>query len=190
MRTDISFDDMFEFCMRWEGGLTEDADDHGGITKYGVSIAFLRSLERTDRAFLLGCGLQLPVTSGTIRAVTKAQARQLFRHVFYDEPGFDSLPRAVGWCLFDCAVNTGVSRSVKCAQRGWNATHPQGIPLSVDGIFGPKTKVALRTASPELVDAIITERELFYLHIGIGSQAKFLRGWLNRTTDLRKTLEV
>lgn len=192
MPADI-YDKAFEFAMKWEGGLSDDADDHGGITKYGVSIELLKDLERTDagKTFLLGIGAKLPVSRETIRSLTLYQSKEVFRKYFYSAPGFDRFNWRVAWCLFDAAMNCGVKQSVKFAQRGYNANIGYATPLVDDGVIGPNTSTALKIAtSDKAVSSMLDAREDFYRSIAKGSQAKFLKGWLNRTNDLRKQLGV
>jgi lysozyme family protein len=56
-----------------------------------------------------------------------------------------------------------------------------------DGIVGAKTLSAINNYpnERELFDRLWSEREAFFKRIGVGTQAKFLRGWLNRLNGIR-----
>lgn len=188
------FEAAYQFTARWEGGLTDDQADAGGITNYGVSFEFLKDCARLDSVKLLCLGIQTPVTRKTIVDLRKDQARDLFRWRFWDVPGFEryALPLAV--TLFDCSVNHGVSRGIKLAQKAFNTicANP-ALTLVVDGIQGPKTKAALEASNAFLLaKAIVSERKAFYQGIvdSRPSQRVFLRGWMNRANDLDKYLDT
>ena len=184
-----------DFTAKWEGGLSDDAADKGGLTHWGVSYAFLVDFARDagNRQFLSGLGVKpLPVTHATIRNLEKMQARAIFKREFWEPLHLDDMPVQIGVLLYDAAVNSGRAQSVKLAQRGYNACVPHGIKLDVDGILGPLTRAALTKTNTEPVrQAICTARENFYKEIvrKNPSQDVFLKGWLNRVADLRRYVE-
>ncbi|MBQ9452362.1 MAG: hypothetical protein IJU65_03595 [Desulfovibrio sp.] len=189
-----NFDVAQKFTQKWEGSLSDDAADKGGLTKYGVSIAFLTDFARdiTNQKFLRDLGVPLPVTRDTIRHLDIAQACAIFRREFWDSLHLDDLPVQMGALLYDAAVNSGRSRSVKLAQRGYNACVGHGLPLAVDGKLGPLSCAALKANNTKTVrQSIITVRENFYKEIvrSNPSQDVFLKGWLNRCKDLRTYVE-
>ena len=176
--------DLFERChaftAKWEGGLTNDAADAGGITNHGVSIAFLSDLAGRKPGVVTGAGIALPVTADTIRRLTAQQAAQLFRVEFWQPLRCDELPPAVALCLYDMAVNHGRAGAVKILQRAATIFDPG---LAVDGKLGPKTMaVAKRMGSAYAVGIIANARQRYYDNIVARnpSQHAFLRGWTNR----------
>ena len=189
------FEAAYVFTSKWEGGLTDDAADAGGITNCGVSFEFLKDCARLDSVKLLCLGIQTPVTRKTIVDLRQDQARDIFRWRFWDTPGYQryALPLAV--TLFDCSVNHGVARAIKLAQKAFNSfcTAFNGRTLlDVDGIQGPKTKAALDSVDGHhIAKAIVSERKAFYQAIvdSKPSQRVFLRGWLNRANDLDKYID-
>lgn len=184
-----------DFTVSWEGGLSDDAADHGGLTHYGVSLAFLSDVASTlkSRQWLIGLGVHpLPVSRETIRNLDKAQARAIFRREFWDKLSLDDLPVQMGVLLYDAAVNTGCGQSVRLAQRGYN-TVGVGTCLDVDGKLGPLTRTALTEHNTRDVrQAILDAREVFYRELvrRNASQKVFLRGWLNRVAALRQYVET
>jgi len=182
------------FTAKWEGGLSDDAADKGGLTHYGVSLAFLTVIANTlkNQQWLFDIGVHpLPVTRETIRTLTRTQACEIFKHEFWDRLSLDSLPVQMAVLLYDAAVNSGCVQSVKLAQRGYN-TVGVGTRLDVDGKLGPLTRAALiNNNSVDVRQAILDAREAFYRQIVArnASQKVFLRGWLNRVDDLRVYVE-
>jgi len=79
--------------------------------------------------------------------------------------------------VFDCAVNSGPSRSIKLLQGACPG-------LAIDGVIGPKTLEAAKAVDPVLV---VNAREAFVRRIVArdATQAKFLGGWLNRIAAVR-----
>ena len=89
------FPQAHAFTARWEGGLTDDPADRGGITKYGVSLAFLKGIAddgQDSRDMLDRMGIRLPVTREVIKSLTQGQASSLFKWQFWDRLRCDDLP--------------------------------------------------------------------------------------------------
>lgn len=191
---DSNFQQAHRFTAFWEGGLSDDPADHGGVTKYGVSLAFLADLAKNGDGlqYLSALALRpLPPTKTTVVHLTKTQAEALFRREFWDRLKLDSLPFSMAALLYDAAVNCGCTQSVKLAQRGYNRCVGYGVPLAVDGILGPKTRKALAaTVTTPVVTACLEARRTFYRQLvrNKPDQEVFLRGWLNRTDSLETFL--
>lgn len=186
-----NFQTAHKFTARWEGGLTDHPADKGQITKYGVSLVFLRGLAANpaNHRRLESMGISLPVTRQTIIDLTETQAAGLFRWVFWDGLKLDLIPLRPAVVLYDAAVNSGPARSVKLAQQGYNRCVTYGQKLAVDGVMGPATQAAMRMADTDkALVAMLYERDLFFHTIVANnpSQGAFLRGWLNRLNDLRR----
>ena len=187
------FEAAYQFTARWEGGLTDDPADRGGITNYGVSIEFLKDCERLSSVHVLSLGIKIPVTRESIKNLRRDQARDLFRWRFWNTPDYGRYETPLAVVLFDCSVNHGISRAIKLAQKAFNSICPAGAEkLAVDGIQGPKTKAALESESSfALARAIISERKKFYQAIvdSNHTQRVFLRGWMNRANNLDKYVD-
>ena len=186
-----NFSIAHKFTLSWEGGESDDAADSGGFTKFGVSTAFLTDIASTQagRDVLNSMGVILPVTRNTIRSLTETQAAGLFRWQMWNTLSLDLIPLRPAIVLYDAAVNSGPRQSVKFAQRGYNACVTYGQPLDVDGIMGPATRKAMQQADTEkIIMSMLDQREQFYRDLVAAkpSQEVFLKGWLNRVTDLRR----
>lgn len=85
------------------------------------------------------------------------------------------------------AWGSGVSQAGKSLQRSIKNC---GVSVSLDGIIGNETIKAANSIEPRnLFDALCNERERFFRAIARPGtkNAKFLKGWLNRLEDYRKT---
>ncbi len=186
-----SFEKYHAFVSKWEGGLSDNKKDPGGITKYGVSLRFLK-----------GLGLALgdldhdgDVDADDIRNMTPEQSRAIFRREFFNRYSIADYPAPVGMALYDAMVNMGPVQAGKCLQYALNF-YP-GMTLLVDGVIGNNTKKAL--ASKCVTEATtmnvalraVAQRQKFY-HCLVKKNPdldRFLLGWLNRTNALTKYIQ-
>lgn len=179
-----NFNKAHKFVAKWEGGFSNDPADPGGATNYGVSLRWLKSLG-LDQGDI---DLDGDIDADDIRALSAEQAAKLFRDKFWDAYHLDDFPQTLATIYYDAIVNTGASQATKFMQRGYNTTFP-AARLSVDGILGPLTRNALLSMGQSvfLLRACIDERDKFYHSLATSKPAmnKFLKGWLNRTHDLR-----
>ena len=179
------------FTAKWEGGLSDDAADSGGLTKFGVDLAMMQDIASTQagRDTLDRMGIILPVTRNTIKNLTETQAASIYRWQAWEALKLDQIPLRPAVVLYDAAVNSGPKQSVKFAQRGYNACVAYGQPLDTDGIMGPATRKAMQQADTDkILMAMLDQREKFFNDLvrAKPSQEVFLKGWLNRVTDLRR----
>jgi lysozyme family protein len=91
-----TFDQAFTFVVGEEGGYVANPADPGGATKYGIS---QRAYPNVD-----------------IPNLTLDAAKAIYKRDYWDALHLDSEPYAHALCLFDCAVNQGVSRARQIAQ--------------------------------------------------------------------------
>ncbi|MEG2173446.1 MAG: glycosyl hydrolase 108 family protein [Desulfovibrionaceae bacterium] len=183
--TTANFAKAHAFTAQWEGGLTDHPSDPGGITHYGVSLRWLRSLGH-DLGDIDGDG---DIDADDIRALTPDQAAALFKAKFWDTYNLSGLPQLTATLHYDCTVNTGPRQATLIAQRACNTlVGPYGVKLEVDGALGPKTRKFLTLhATPILATAMIEQRKGFYLSLVHDKPdfAPFERGWINRTNALQ-----
>lgn len=181
--------DRFSICLErvfaHEGGFNNLKADRGGATNFGISLRFLRGEAAINPAVrrLVGEG---PVTPDTIRALTAEKAAFLYLWCFWTPSHCDALPAGVDGMVFDQAVNAGRTAAVRLLQRAVNRA-ATGPSLLEDGQLGPRT-LAAAAAVPFLklraaFRAVTAERYRAIVEAN-PSQAKFLRGWLNRAAAL------
>lgn len=168
-----------------EGGYVNDPDDPGGATNYGVTIGTMR-----------GLGLDLNrdgrIDATDVRALTRAQAEQIFVEHYFRKPRLAELPEALQASVFDMYVNAGAN-AVKILQR---LVTRMGFRATDDGIVGPATIAAARDAAEAAPDHLacaygIARRTYYYaLADQRPSSRKFARartggkgGWILRAEE-------
>ena len=119
-----------------EGGYVDDPDDPGGPTKFGVTIGTMRRLGLD----LTGDGA---ITRADVRILNKEQAVDIFLKHYYEAPRVSAVPEVLQASLFDMYVNAGV-QAVKILQR---LLREMGFDVVVDGVIGPQTVAAARSAA-------------------------------------------
>jgi lysozyme family protein len=119
---------------------TNDPNDSGGPTKYGIT---LRTLSRFRK---------WTVTPHDVQALTRKEAVEVYRWLFVDDPGFDkllgcaTLAKPIAEKVIDCGVLSGPGRASEWLQRSLNAFNRQGKDypdVDVDGDCGQATQRAL-----------------------------------------------
>lgn len=180
-----SVEDIAREIVRREGGFVNDPDDPGGATNFGVTIGTMRSL-----------GMDLNkdgrIDVQDVRALTHAQAEQIFVEHYFRRPRLAELPVALQPSLFDMYVNAGTN-AVKILQR---LITRMGFAATDDGIVGPRTIAAARAASEaapnHLTDAYGIARRNYYYALADQRPAsrKFARtkaggkgGWITRAEE-------
>jgi lysozyme family protein len=158
-----------QFTFKNEGGFSNDPDDPGGKTKFGVS----------QRAFP---GID-------IEGLTLQEAGDIYRKEFWQRPGIDKIPYDnLAIKTFDAGVNMGSQAASKLLQRALNdiGASPDDENkrrIQVDGRLGPSTLSAIARADEDkLTQAFIKRLKKRYGEIVAANprSSKFLRGWIKR----------
>ena len=170
-------EDMIDDILKREGGYVWHRNDRGGPTNFGVTLATLRRW-RSD----------LTLTAADVKALTRDEAREIYRQDYFSGPGIDRLPQSLQPQLFDMAVNHGPAKAVELLQETVVDLGPSYI--AVDGVVGPNTIRACRRAvkfhgSNAVNNALARRRVRFYEAIvhARPSQRVFLKGWLRRARE-------
>jgi lysozyme family protein len=118
------------------------------------------------------------ITAEVMKSVTLDEAADIGMESYYKAGRFDLLP----WCpatasLLDFAWGSGPSQAARSMQRL--------VRVPADGVIGPVTAKAYdiwlrEQEGNDAVWQIKAVREEFYREIAVGSNAKYLQGWLNR----------
>ena len=188
--TVIRFDDAFRVVLGFEGGYSNDPDDKGGATNYGITYNTLNNAKTKG---------WVPFNV-TLQNLKIEHAKIIYKKGYWDVVQADSLPHPLDLILFDSAVNHGPNTAIKLLQKSLNTLLPYA-ELKVDGIIGPLTLKAVRDYEGLqddpgshnksnirylCIDVLMNRVEL-YLSIVLNnkSQEKFLKGWLNRVFKLK-----
>jgi lysozyme family protein len=168
-----------------EGGFVNDPDDPGGATNHGVTIHTLRRLG-------IDVNRDTRIDVADVRALTKAQAVEIYLEHYYTRPGIAALPDGVQASVFDMYVNAGAN-AVRILQR---LLTDMGYPCEPDGMIGPQTiraaQAAHEAAPTHLPDAYGIARRNYYYALADRRPAsrKFARrkdggkgGWILRAEE-------
>jgi len=161
-----NFRRCFEWLMEHEGGFVNHPNDPGGMTNWGVTKATYERFIWRD------------VTEAEMRSLTQDDVRPIYRQIYWDKVRGDDLPAGVDWCVFDFAVNAGVSRAIKTLQAASGS--------AVDGVIGPNTLLAVERNDPEaLIFSYSTMRQAYYESL-TNLFRTFGRGWTRRVEETRE----
>ncbi len=169
-----NFPAALEKLFTHEGGESNDPDDKGGHTRYGVSLRFLKQI----KGDVNGDG---HVDSADIRALTPETAAGFYQVHFWDHYRLGEIraPEVAAKAL-SFYVNMRGKVAARVFQR---ALRSCGVFVIEDGIVGTGTLNALNsTFTAPYLAAVRSEAAGTYRQIvaNNSSQRKFLGGWLNR----------
>lgn len=167
----MTADEVIDHILIREGGFVDHENDKGGATNLGITHATLTEWRKR------------PVTVDDMRNLTRAEARQIYRALYIEKPGFTAIESpSVRALTVDCAVNHGSANAIKMLQRA--------ARVFPDGVLGPKSKAEVnRMDASALYRRLCAERAKFYGQIITKnpSQAVFAAGWMNRLAEFIET---
>jgi len=152
----------FDETLGYEGGYSNDPDDAGGETKYGIS---KRSYPNVD-----------------IKNLNRDEAKAIYYKDFWMDLRLDEIRGDVAAEIFDTAVNMGRSTAIRFAQIACNYL---GTRLVEDGQMGNYTITALQAKQHlasdllKILNALQLSRYVTLVQEN-PSQQKFALGWLRR----------
>lgn len=151
----ITFDEVFERAIGHEGGYVNNPKDPGGETNWGIT-------KRTAQAngYL-----------GAMKSLTRSQAKEIYRKAFWERARCAQYHSAIGFQLFDAAINHGIGNAIRLLQRA--------VEVADDGVIGQVTLGAIN--QKKLDDVLVlfnAERLEFYAKLTTFNT--FGRGWVRR----------
>jgi lysozyme family protein len=154
--------------LKHEGGFTNHPRDPGGMTNLGV----------TRRAWAEWTKRKLDeVDEREMRDLLPENVEALYLERYWRACRCDDLPAGIDYAVFDCAVNSGPSRSAKILQ--------ETLSVTADGRIGPATIKAAQEAGITGIIHDAVDARLEYLR-GLSTWDAFGRGWERRCEDVRK----
>jgi len=169
------FNDCVNIILEHEGGLIDNKNDLGGITQWGISLRYLRSIGYDVN----GDGI---IDREDIIGLPKQDAIEIYREFWWDHykySAFNALE--VVEKVFDLAVNMGGYAAHKLLQIAINQLNEK--PIIVDGILGGLTFGAANRLDPYLLRQKLREEAKFsYIRI-LSAKPEleiFRNGWMNR----------
>jgi lysozyme family protein len=144
------FDQSFSRIIGVEGGYSNNPDDPGGETMWGIC--------KRDHPDL------------DIKNLTQDQAKAIYKTEYWDKIKGDQLPYPLNLFMFDAAVNQGTDAAIKCLQKTLN--------IAQDGILGVQTMKGAQAMRDDAIALYMADRAVRYT--GTRNADKFLRGWMKR----------
>lgn len=151
----MTFDEAFERLIKHEGGYVNHPDDPGGETNWGITLRTARAEDYT----------------GTMRALTRAQAKEIYRTAYWGRARAEQYDPAIGFQVFDAAVNHGIGNAARFLQRA--------VGVADDGAIGAITVAAIRAMTvTDVLSRFQAERLDFYTKLS--GWPSFGKGWVQR----------
>jgi len=133
-----AFRQAVAWVLGMEGGYSNDPDDPGGETKFGIS---KRSYPHLDIADL-----------------TREEAEDIYLRDYWLKCKCDAFPPQIAVALFDAAVNQGPGKAIRLLQRA--------LGVEDDGVIGDDTLGAAMRAIPgELLIQYLSHRAVDYARL-------------------------
>lgn len=146
----MKFEEAFTKLLGHEGGYVNNPKDPGGETIWGISKRSYPTLH--------------------IPSLTQYDAMAIYKRDFWDKCKCDELPEDIRFDVFDGAVNSGNSQSIKWLQRAIGAID--------DGVIGPKT-IALAQIQIRSLQSRYNGQRLMFM-TNLTTWPEFGAGWARR----------
>lgn len=190
----MSFEQALKFVLKEEGGFVDNPRDPGGATNKGI-IQNTYNTYRTNKS--------LPLRS--VRDIEDHEVSDIYQSVYWIPAHCAELKTRIGICHMDWSANHGVSHFTWAKEhnvipqeawdkgiRGAIETLQEAVGVMNDGIFGPKTRLAIELEDEfELMKNYNNLRREWYKHrvVTRPDQAEFLSDWLGRVDRLEAYCE-
>ena len=164
-QTDTFLAVMNAVTFPWEGTLTNDPEDPGGLTNMGLTMDDLRRYSAS-------------ATANDLRTLTRDEALGIYLALYWMPVQGYALQPAVACMVFDHGVNAGIGDSGKLLQRAIGFTGGPG--QLIDGNIGPDTRdatLAVNDVAGLLARLWAAQDADYRSKI---DAARYLDGWENR----------
>jgi lysozyme family protein len=171
-----NFEEAIALVIKHEGGLNKNPYDLGGITKYGISLRFLKTINpAADDISIIKMELD--------------QAKDIYFQYFWIPNRYQDIKsQALANKLLDTAVNMGAKLANRFLQESMQIL---GHPIKIDGILGTQSislvNNFLEKNKAENLLRIYTllQKEHYGKIVVVNkNQVEFLKGWFNRANAL------
>lgn len=160
------FEQTVELILKNEGSeYTNDANDPGGPTKYGITLKDVRLYVKGNATWV------------DVRALDRETAVTIYYEHYWKEMNGDALPEGLDYSVVDFAVNSGLTRAGLVLRRvvGLSGSDWRVTP---EVIAAAKKKGVWAT-----IQALNAERLAFLKRLG--TWAYFGNGWASRVASVR-----
>lgn len=149
----MAFDTAFDRLIGNEGGYSNNPDDPGGETMWGVTARVARAVGYT----------------GPMRDLPRDLAKTICRQLYWNPLRLDELPEQIGFHVLDANYNGG--HAVLWMQ--------QAAGAKADGKLGPATIAAVQACNPYLFILKFTALRGLYM-TNLKTWVSFGKGWARR----------
>jgi lysozyme family protein len=165
-----NWDKCFDLVIVNEGGYVDNSADPGGSTNLGCTQAVWEKYVGHS------------VTVDDMKALTKEDVKPLYKRNYWDAIHGDALPSGLDYCIFDCAINSGVGRAAKFIQ--------EIVGVSADGAIGNNTVAAISQINPVTLINDFSDKRQAFLE-SLKTFPVFGKGWTKRVSEVKiKSLEM
>ena len=182
----MSFTDAWhKIVLPWETPrVTNDPDDPGGPTAYGISKRYNPRWEGWQYYSQSPPGVWFCIN----QPAAAVAAWNWYEHRWH-YLRCDQMPDALGLYVFDTSILWGAKGAGLWLQEGVNAfTDSTRPPIFADGIIGPRTVAAVQQLrTPEVIGVIglmASERIVHHLVNDAGPRREFLAGHIRRSIEV------
>ncbi len=152
----IAFKKAVEYILKWEKGYSNDPQDPGKETNFGIS---KRAHPNVD-----------------VKNLTRDGAIEIYRVEYWEACRCEELPVEIATMIFDMAVNQGVPSARLALQ--------QAIGVKQDGKIGPLTISVARQSPPiATMHEIADIRAVKYLSMDNSTEERYEKGWIKRLIE-------
>jgi lysozyme family protein len=171
---DMTDDEIIAHILKSEGGFTNDPDDAGGPTNFGITAADYGSFLKLGRK----------ATADEVRQMPESDAVAIYKSRYISDPNFAAIADdKLKMLLVDSGVLYGTARAAIWLQTA--------LKVKADGKVSPVTLAALPAitdaeAAQAIRKSVLGQRFAATADIVANkpSQLKFLKGWVNRAVSL------
>lgn len=174
--SDSTFKEGLKLVLQFEGGLSNDAADRGGLTNFGITHAEYDEYRHNHGE-----------SRRSVADISLIEANDIYRTKYWKQSGCSTLSRRLAIACFDWQVNS--NRGFSTLQQALDVHPITGYPnhATSNELQYWKSK---DSTDNSLLSRYFNIREDDYQRWGVGSQRVFLQGWMNRSRALRKYLGV
>ena len=160
----------FDLVIVNEGGYVDNKLDPGGATNWGCTQAVWEGY------------IGHKVSVDDMKALTKEDVKPLYKKRYWDAIHGDAIPSGLDYCIFDCAINSGVGRAAKFIQ--------EIVGVFADGAIGNNTVSAITQLNPiTAINEFCDKRQAFLE--SLKTFPVFGKGWSKRVSEVRtRALEM
>lgn len=157
------FDVVFDRVFLNEGGFQNDPEDRGNWTSGSIGIGDLRGTKFGISA--------MTYPDEDIENLSRDEAKEIYRRDWWDAMDLDLFCPALGYQMFDAAINHGRANAVKFLQRA--------VGVVEDGVPGPLTKKAVNVLELDYICIRFLAARLQFM-TKISTWDRYGMGWAGR----------